>query len=418
MSQYLHPFLDEIDRKFKEAIKSDPDFNTILMLEWCKDFFNSKCDTGADLDPRPTPENIDGNAIEANRLFVFAALKFVEIDRNFAIERTFAAEHLLFYGWSLFNEIQKEVKRKIYKGLIGFRLVILYQRYLKDLGAATRWTLLTHADDFLVGHTGMGAQSLRYTFGMSEKALSDFNQIIDQHKPDRLAGDWSTKEGFADDMLLKFALKYPQYAHLFASPTSVLEFPPCIPYLNTLRDAANSATPQDYTKKGNALEYLAAYLFLLIPGFLPRWKVVPKTKDFEHDLVVSNLRSSGNLEAEMFGRDFLVECKNWKSSVGVSEVGYFLYRMKLTHTKFGVIFAKSGISKADNGSKYAENLCQRAFHEDGLLCIVIEDNDIVNLLKDRTTFRSLLMEKVNHLRFGKPNSKRRYYPKLKKRKQA
>jgi hypothetical protein len=186
-------------------------------------------------------------------------------------------------------------------------------------------------------------------------------------------------------------------------PTSIPEFAPCIPYLERLYEQANRDDLPSSTDKGNALEYLASYLFLLIPGFLPRRKVIPETRDFENDLVVSNLRPSGNLEAELFGRDFLVECKNWNKKIGVSEVGYFLYRMRLTHTKFGVIFAKNGITGHNARAAYAENLLRRAFHEDSALCIIIENSDIENIVNEKTMFRSLLMEKTNQLRFGKPN---------------
>src|SRR5262249_20725411 len=125
---------------------------------------------------------------------------------------------------------------------------------------------------------------------------------------------------------------------------------------------------------GDTLEHLAAYLLLLIPGLVPRINVIPETNDMQHDLVISNLRQSSSLEAELFGRNFLVECKNWKKKIGPSEIGYFLYRMRLTHTTFGIMFARSGIAGGIKGqAAFAQNLCQRAFHEDGSICILIQE---------------------------------------------
>lgn len=393
----------EIDDIFDEGLKRSEDFDTQFVLKQCQNYFDEHCAEGGKLDPRPTETQRNGNAVVASHLYRHTAFRFVKVE----MQRRYAAERLLLEGWAKFNAIQRETGRKTYKGLLAFTLVQFYEIVFGDIGAAARWALLTHADDALVGHNqeGMGTDRLRYAFGMSEQALSQFNAIIEPNQlHDHMTG-WSESNRFPDDMLVKFMLNYPQYAHLFTIPTSALEFPPSIPYLDVLREDLNkSRSPKQTTEQGDALEYLAAYLFLLIPGLIPRRKVVPETKDFEHDLVVSNWRSSGNLEAELFGRDFLVECKNWKSSVGVSAVGYFLYRMKLTHTKFGVIFAKSGISGEDEEFVYARNLCQRAFHEDGSLCIVVEDKDITGIIDGRTTFRSLLMEKSNELQFGKPKA--------------
>ncbi len=312
----------------------------------------------------------------------------------------FAAENLLLHCWDKFNFIQSKSDRRIYKGLIAYYLAKLYSEVFSDIGAATHWALLTHSDDGLAGHlNGMGGRQLQYRFGMSEEQLSHFNEIINLNAFDQQKLGWSEPNRFADDMLVQFILNYPQYAHLFANPTLVLEFPPCIPYLEALwEDVKKLRSSKETNPTGNALEYLAAYLFLLIPGFIPRSKVI---KDFENDLVISNYRSAGNIEAELFGRDFLVECKNRKNRMTIDEVSYFLYRMRLTHTKFGVIFANKGITGGKKGKQAAMNLCQRAFHEDNSICIVVEDVDIVNILGKNTTFRSLLLEKSSLLRFGK-----------------
>ena len=166
-------------------------------------------------------------------------------------------------------------------------------------------------------------------------------------------------------------------------------------------DVDKTYSQEEAWKKGNALEILAQYLFLLIPGFIPLGKVKSAPKDFETDIVVSNLRSAGNLEAEVFGRNFIVECKNWNKPVGVQDVGYFLYRMRLTQSKFGVIFATKSITGDDESANFAQSLRLRALHQDGSICIVINSEDIESILSKATTFRSLLFEKANALRFGK-----------------
>jgi hypothetical protein len=383
----------DIDEIFAQGNHSH-DFDTSLVLEKCKEYFDEQCKENGSLDPRPTHIDGDSKANLACRVYAHAARNFLELGR------IFAAYDILLYGWDLFNVIQQEKDIKIYKGIIAIWIAKIYHEYLGDIGAATRWALLTHIDDYFVGHgTGEGTQGLLYSFGMNKKILDDLNKVIESNKPKTSMG-WSQSNGYADDMLVKFILEYPQYAHIFSSPTSVIEFPPCIPYLNQLWEAVKNA--KSVNKKGANLEYLVAYLFLLIPGFIPQRNLIPEHRDSEFDLVVSNMRLSGNLEAELFGRSFLVECKNWSSKVGVADVGYFLYRMKITHTKFGVLFAVNGITRGKKDLKHAENLRQRAFHEDDTICIVIDGQDIEHIISGETTFRSLLMEKTNALRFGKP----------------
>ncbi len=397
MIDNIKAFEGQIDAIFAKGWDKSLDFDTQFVLNECKQYFDKHCIPGGKLDLLPTKANPDGNAELACRLYGRAAFMFPE-------HRLYAAESLLLGGWSRFNAIQSETGHKIYKGILAFALVQLYEIRFRDMGAAARWALLTHADDALVRHfTGMGRDRLQFAFGMSEEALEQFNNIVKPNILDDRIGGWSEYNRFADDILLEFILKFPQYAHLFTIPTAALEFPANIPYLEALCDRVKDS--QSPSEKGDALERLAAYLFLLIPGLIPRQKVMPETADFENDLVVSNWRLSSNLEAELFGRDFLVECKNWERAVGVSQVGYFLYRMRLTHTRFGVIFAKNGITgNAEDGMepKYAENLCQRAFHEDGSICIVIDGNDIKSIIdgEGKVSFRSLLMERSNQLRFG------------------
>ena len=79
--------------------------------------------------------------------------------------------------------------------------------------------------------------------------------------------------------------------------------------------------------------------------------------------------------------------------------------MRLTHAKFGVIFAKHGVTgdKTGNaGLTAARELIRKAFHEDGNICVVLNRDDLDNLLDGKTTFWSLLLERVELIRFGKP----------------
>lgn len=282
---------------------------------------------------------------------------------------------------------------------MGILLAYLYLRK-NDPGASMYWALRTQVDDGLDDHlNGGAAQMLRNTWGMSEVALNILNEITKEQK-EKIDNNWSRPCGFADDGLLEFLLRYPEHSGLFTQDTGQVEFQPTYTYLKTLIHEVKNTLGTN--EKGAALEKLAAYLFMLIPGHIPQRNTQDNKQTFESDLVVHNQKSGSSLEVELFGRSFLVECKNWENTVGSNQLGYFLYRMHVTHTKFGVMFARNGIAgNLDDDSKFAENLRRMAYQRDGSTCIVITLNDLEQIKEGETTFRTLLITKTNELRFGK-----------------
>lgn len=275
---------------------------------------------------------------------------------------------------------------------------------LNDTGAATRWALLTQADDILGQHSkggGAGSKMLLTILGMAEDELSDFNSVASDNLNRVLkGGDWCKPEAFAEDVIVRFALSRPEASHLLAANSAVSEYPLSSPYLASLLHAVDSGFGT--TKgKGDLLEDLATYLFLLIPSFSPRRNVKDIFDTFETDIVVRNLSTSADPLAEILGRHILVECKNWKDPVGVSDVGYFLYRMRLTHVAFGVIFAANDITGSSTEEKAARSIIRKAFHEDGSICVIINKSDLEDLQSKSSSFKSFLLEKAEQVRFGK-----------------
>jgi hypothetical protein len=238
---------------------------------------------------------------------------------------------------------------------------------------------------------------------MSETALTELGQVASTNLEkinNDCKNDWSTPYAYAEDVITKFAYNKPEYAHLFASQSNVLEFPLNTAYFEALLNKVNSAALTT-KEKGDRLEELATYLFLLIPGLIPRRNLLEETLAFESDIVIRNLTMSANVITELLGRHFLVECKNWEETVGVRDIGYFLYRMRLTHAHFGVIFAKSGITGNEDQEKAAYSLIRKAFHEDGNICVVISNEDLTCISQAESTFWPLLLEKIERIRFGK-----------------
>lgn len=309
-----------------------------------------------------------------------------------------AAEQLLFDWWIDFGLLKRSHKRRIYQANTAYKLMILYSQR-QDRGAALRWALLTQADDILNEHPeagGAGKQLLRTVFGMSQLELEEFNRIANTNRT-MVADDWSQPMGFAEDVLVQFALKYPQRTHLLDHSSTIQEFPISQGYIQALIDQVDNLDLSDQ-EKGAALENLASYLFLLVPGWVPRRNVYDEEGVSEHDIIVSNVSSSGSLSSELFGRHFLVECKNWDKSVGTPEVGYFLYRMHLAHAKCGIVVAREGIS--GENERYARALIRRAYHEDDMICIVLDRQDLDTLANHQSTVWALLIERMERFRFG------------------
>jgi hypothetical protein len=121
----------------------------------------------------------------------------------------------------------------------------------------------------------------------------------------------------------------------------------------------------------------------------------------------------------MFGRQFLVECKHRKEPIAVQEVGYFLFRMRMQHTKFGVMLSNLGITGGKNGTpeRAARAEIMRAYHEDGSICIVLTRENLDELIRQDNGFFWMLLEKYEEYRFGRPKTVRGAIPKRPKTKQ-
>src|SRR5690606_4277289 len=132
---------------------------------------------------------------------------------------------------------------------------------------------------------------------------------------------------FTEDIISNFFITNPQYHYILGQNSESTAFPLCKAYFNILFNELEKHSGKN--EKGEALERLAYYLFLLIPGCVPRKNARDADNTHETDLVVLNRHPTSNLAVELFGRHIAVECKNWKHSVGVPDVGYFLHKLHL-----------------------------------------------------------------------------------------
>jgi hypothetical protein len=362
-------------------------------LQKCSILLGKVCGSGGDCDPR-----VVKTAEDACNVYGYTSHLFLE--RGCPSHAT----SILIGAWNRFSEIQGSEKKLIYRAGMGMYLARTYLT-LRDRGAALRWALLTQAADLLGEHPkggGAGKNLLLSVLDVSEQALHEMSEIathdLSQIKNNH-GNDWSTPAAYPEDVVTRFAFTKSEYAQLFAAESNVLEFPLNRTYFKSLLDRANSdATNQE---KGKRLEDLATYLFLLIPGLVPRRNLFGLAQTFETDVVVRNLNVSSNVVSDLMGRHFLVECKNWEDPVGVKDVGYYLYRIRLTHAHFGIIFAKNGITGKEDQENAAYSLIRKAFHEDGSICVVMDNESLLRLANGELSLWSLLLEQIERIRFGK-----------------
>lgn len=299
--------------------------------------------------------------------------------------------------------LQKQENRRIYRATLAKFLAKNYL-LIGDKGAAIRWGFIGLADDILGSHARpthtANYQLLNTDCGIHKSILRIFEDIAKENLAN-INDNWSQSVAFAEDVLVKFVSspEAREVSHVLAESSRVSEFPLIPAYFESLFTRLEKTSSNN--NDGKALEDIATYLCLLISSWLPMRNLKQPGNNSETDVMISNLNPLGNLNAELLGRHFLVECKDLNNAVGVQQVGYFLYRMHLLHTHFGILFASNGITGDKTGDN-AKYLLSRAFNEDRLTCIVVTKDDLEKLKKQEISFGTMIVAKMNEFRFGKP----------------
>ncbi len=314
------------------------------------------------------------------------------------------ARNLLRDLWESHADLQRRLNRRVWRALLS-QLLTQTSHQLGNSAEALRWSLLTQADNMLGEDPQEGGYSKHWLYGIfglsdvERKALNTVaKECLDEANPNR----WDSPCGFAEEVLRRFAQNDQNGRAVFQRFSSTEEFYLTRSYLRVLLDHMDR-TPKGRSKvKGERLETIASYLFSLLSGCVLQKNVHDLAGASEHDLVVSNMSSASSLIGDVFGRDFLIECKNWNRTVGVKDVGYFLFRMGLTHRRFGVIIAARNITGRSTSDTHARAVVRRAFHEHGSACVVVSMTDLEELARGQISgVTSLLIERLSELRFGK-----------------
>ena len=141
-----------------------------------------------------------------------------------------------------------------------------------------------------------------------------------------------------------------------------------------LHDAALNATTA--AAKGDALEELAEYMFLCVPGLDTKARNL-RTLTEEIDLAFSNQGDGFWREA---GNPFIVECRNLISPVGAKMVRDFVGKMRTKAMRTGFIVTTNHVTKTGVFE-------QRQALRDGLTVVSVEGKDLSRITTDKDLLR-------------------------------
>ena len=281
--------------------------------------------------------------------------------------------------------------------------------WVGDPGLAFRWALLTAIHDIQSGMSDSPAlQMAQATFGFGAPAARKLG-FLAHECAQSIGEDWSQPCGFPEEVvqrLMRASEGRDAYTEQVALHATRHEFPISPGYLRALMARLSEAQAQGAQitpkEKGDRLEAIAQHLTSLLPGCVPRANLLSADKAFESDIVVANVYTQPTIISDLFGRYILVECKNYAQPVDVARVGYFLHRMRMVHAPFGIIFASRSVtgSKLTEDEQAARSLIRRAFHEDGSICVVIDQDDLEHLAEGQISFYWLLHSRYEEFRFG------------------
>ncbi len=142
------------------------------------------------------------------------------------------------------------------------------------------------------------------------------------------------------------------------------------------------------SEKGKALEDLICYLFEKIPGLsLTERNVKNAYESEEIDVAFFNDQHAAGLK--FLSQILIVECKNWNTPVGSSQVDWLASKVRRRSLECGILVAANGITGDEADGKAAQDIVKAALMEGIRLLVITREHieglqstkDLVTLLK-------------------------------------
>ena len=161
-----------------------------------------------------------------------------------------------------------------------------------------------------------------------------------------------------------------------------------------LRHTSTRRNSQSNHARGSALEDLVTYVFEQVPGIAVtiRNTLNPQHSE-EVDIAFFNDQHPQGFFFLPFS--FIVECKNWTSPVGSSDVNWFDIKVPHRGLSFGVLVAVNGITGDPTDRRAAHDIIGKAAGEHRQLVVVKLQE--IEQLQDGSEFVLLMKRKLTEL---------------------
>jgi len=150
---------------------------------------------------------------------------------------------------------------------------------------------------------------------------------------------------------------------------------------------------------GINLELIASYLMSSMPGCRTYKRVPQFGNTTDYDVVGSIDGAITDFRSEL-GRYFICECKDWEKSVDFSTMSKFCRILTSTKIKFGILFAREGISGTGK-IVHAEREQRKVFQDSNIIIVVISNQDIESIKMGKNLI-GLLRSKYEAVRLDLP----------------
>lgn len=165
-------------------------------------------------------------------------------------------------------------------------------------------------------------------------------------------------------------------------------------------------------QKGDRLENLVEFIIKKTFFYDVYKNIHTETNEIDEIIILSNqgkqAMTSFNISKDLLPIDsdiFLGECKNYKTSLGVTYVGKFYSLLVATDVPFGIIFTQKGLSGETEGYEDAYGLTKvlrliEKYKNDKELYIITFANEDYHLLLEGHTFFELIKAKMLELQMA------------------
>ncbi|AWZ48472.1 hypothetical protein C3495_06415 [Clostridiaceae bacterium 14S0207] len=151
--------------------------------------------------------------------------------------------------------------------------------------------------------------------------------------------------------------------------------------------------------KGKILEKIAEFLMLQNRMYT----VTSNLRDSCNEIdVLARMNDLGKIQTAILpeflqkNKDIIIECKNYKSNIGVTWIGKFYCLLQQRDLKLGIIFSYFPLSGRGEWDS-AKGLIKKIYLKDGIIILNVCKEDIQKIVDSKTNILKILNKKYNDL---------------------